>query len=493
MSPKVTRRSFLRTSAAVAGGGLLVPVLAACGQAPTPTPVPPPKPAAPAPTAAPAKPAAPAPTAAPPKPTVAPTPTTAPTAVPKPTVAVKPTAPPAKAQITIWHPWRAAIGGPQIEKFINDFNKKSTTTEVINEYQADLGKKIMAAAAGNTLSGILWGGDMFRLALGGQVRELGDYAKSSKLIDLSQFNAGLVDLYTIKGKLYGLPIEMSNRAMWIREDLMKAAGLTTPKEDWTWDGFVEFAGKMTKSEGGKVVQWGTDGVFFGGAMMTINWLWSNGADFFNQDETKVVVNSPEAVETLQFLVDLGQKHKVAPPGSQFLYQDGFESKRLAITYAGPWMWGRWIGELKIPIVAQQYPRKKKPASAIGGAPLYVAKAGKAKEDASWEFLEAFLSTDANAEWAATTGYLPVRKDSGATPRYLNYVKEQAPQMAPHYAALAYGRPSPGQRLLEFGKIAAIYQAEYEAMLNLKKPVKQALDEVAKQANANAALFKKLDD
>lgn len=43
------------------------------------------------------------------------------------------------------------------------------------------------------------------------------------------------------------------------------------------------------------------------------YLWGNGAEIYNSDETKVIVNSPEGIAGLEMLLDVQTKDRVAPP------------------------------------------------------------------------------------------------------------------------------------------------------------------------------------
>ncbi|MBN8999893.1 MAG: extracellular solute-binding protein, partial [Rhizobiales bacterium] len=66
-----------------------------------------------------------------------------------------------------------------------------------------------------------------------------------------EFKAGFIDAFlapsTLEGKLYGLPIAASARAMYYNKDLLAKAGVNEPPT--TWDGVVDTAKKI-KALGG---------------------------------------------------------------------------------------------------------------------------------------------------------------------------------------------------------------------------------------------------
>jgi len=61
----------------------------------------------------------------------------------------------------------------------------------------------------------------------------------------------------------------------------------------------------------------------------------------NKDGTKAGLNSPQSVQSLEFVSDLFQVHKVAPNPSQKLSQEQlFKSGKLAMYQSG--FWGGYI-------------------------------------------------------------------------------------------------------------------------------------------------------
>ena len=134
--------------------------------------------------------------------------------------------------------------------------------------------------------------------------------------DLDGFYPQLLDNFYYNGGLYGFPVNASTCALYYNKTLFDKAGIPYPDKTWTWDTFLGAAKKLTKYDAsGRAVQWGASiGKSSGFALWNpiLVFLWQNGADMLNDDYTEFVMNSPEAVEALQFLVDLRLKHRVAP-------------------------------------------------------------------------------------------------------------------------------------------------------------------------------------
>ena len=144
-------------------------------------------------------------------------------------------------------------------------------------------------------------------ATNGWVHALNDEIKPGYKLD-DVFDS-LRDLYSWKGKLYGLPIYAEVTILYYRKDLLKDAGLDVPK---TLDDLASAAAKLNKppktfgialrglrGEGMNVYPWS-------------EWLRSYGGDFLGPTMDPVF-NSKEGVEATEHYADLIQRS--GPPGS----------------------------------------------------------------------------------------------------------------------------------------------------------------------------------
>lgn len=315
---------MLKWSALTTGGALL----AACSS-PTPT-------AAPEPTKAPE--AAPTATTAPEAPaaTEAPqaTPTTAPAAVEKATV-----------QFMMWA-W-----SPENEKFERDrvdmFNKsqgKVTVDPIIMPYN-DLWTKLDVLIASGTPPDCVWYDyAAYPLIAKGQFMDMTDYVKLvPDMMDDKVYDQNFWGPAKMLGdaQIISIPIGGEGMNIFYNRDLLDASGVAYP-EDISWDDFRDMAKKLTKTTGSKITQFGTSL----GTMQTW-WAWpmvplSKGVDMIDSHSkpTKSLLNTPEVIESLQFLQDLVYKDKVAPNPAQLssLNDQGgeFGSGKVAMYIDGAW-------------------------------------------------------------------------------------------------------------------------------------------------------------
>lgn len=113
--------------------------------------------------------------------------------------------------------------------------------------------------------------------------------------------------------------------LYYNKDMFDAAGLDYPPADvenaWSWDEFVEVAKQLTIDKDGKkpgeegfdaenIVQYGC---------VVDNWTWqlevwahSNGGRWFSEDGKECLINSPEAIESIQKVADLTLVEHVQP-------------------------------------------------------------------------------------------------------------------------------------------------------------------------------------
>lgn len=119
------------------------------------------------------------------------------------------------------------------------------------------------------------------------------------------FRPGMVDRVTIEGTPYGVPLRVGGFLMWYRTDLAEAAGLSAPT---SWAELREYMQATTTTDTyGNGIPYGVNNATSGALF---SYLVANGANICAPN-LDVVFDSPETVETLEYLKDLAQ---FAPPG-----------------------------------------------------------------------------------------------------------------------------------------------------------------------------------
>jgi multiple sugar transport system substrate-binding protein len=254
-------------------------------------------------------------------------------------------------------------------------------------------------------------------------------------LDVAQnsFFAAPLGGQTCDGKLYGFPAEynLEYGGAYVNPALFQVAGLTYPPQWKTWDEVVADAEKLT--------QVGSDGVMTVAGMHYTNsdqlftyflaGILEQGGNYFAEDGKHFNFNSPEAVATIQKLMDMAQKDKVVDPiifnaDSEWV-GDSFAQGHNAIGVLGSW----YAGDAKLaypdlkfdyvslpPMMSTQYK-----FASVGGWGYVVGKSTK-HADMAWK-LAAFLGADpANVMFFnSKSATIPAMKSVAEDPKYVEAV------------------------------------------------------------------------
>jgi multiple sugar transport system substrate-binding protein len=232
---------------------------------------------------------------------------------------------------------------------------------------------------------------------GGYLVDLKPYAERDSF-DFDLYFEAAMDTYRKDGTLYGLPAGIYTMANFVNKDMFSNAGLELPPSDWdntwTWDDFLTAAAKMTSGEG-PTKQYGVYVNLF--PERWIQYLWQNGATWFNEDRTRSALDTNEAIETLQFLQDLIYKYEVAPTPSvtQSIPADQiFRTGRLGMFQEGMWMIPGFSQIERFNWGVTPFPRSKGGAATPIYPDAYVSFVGTKYPDEAWKVIRFFTEETA---------------------------------------------------------------------------------------------------
>lgn len=212
-----------------------------------------------------------------------------------------------------------------------------------------------------------------------------------------------------QGKLYGLPIAVSARALYYNKDLLAAAKCQPPTN---WQELATVAKKCTDPAKG-VYGFGVQGSKVETDVYWYYFLWANKGDILSPDGKQAIFNSPAGVEALQYECNLVQKDKCTEPEPTAYDREGlqemFKGQKLAMTITGPWFWKM----LKKDVPSLHYgiapiPGNKQQKTMAVTDNLIMFKSCKNKE-AAWKFIEFFYKPELRQQWAETFGMIPELK------------------------------------------------------------------------------------
>lgn len=236
----------------------------------------------------------------------------------------------------------------------------------------------------------------------GALEPLDDYIKKERINTAYFLDVLFQKSSRYKGKTYAFPFHVTAPALLYNTELFKAAGLKRPPN--TWDEEIEYAKKLTIPE---KKQWGL--YHYGGVYGYIMYLWQNGGKYISEDYSKVLFNSKEGLEALQWTLDCMYKYKVTPPLQSQTSQDITQGK------VGMWhtyseyraVYKRDFPNLKF--ASAIFPKKVKRTSMEMSSALIIFSASKVKKEA-WELLKFLCLNEDNQRYMMSqSDFLPVHK------------------------------------------------------------------------------------
>jgi multiple sugar transport system substrate-binding protein len=130
---------------------------------------------------------------------------------------------------------------------------------------------------------------------------------SEPALKLDDFHPAALAAWRRGDNLYGLPADVTPQVLFYNKNLFDAAGVSYPTAGWTWDDWLASAQKLTVRSGDQVSRYGT-ALSQWSAM-----VWGNGGELVDSAGSRLLLDSPEAAQGVQFAADMVNVHKVAPP------------------------------------------------------------------------------------------------------------------------------------------------------------------------------------
>ena len=253
-----------------------------------------------------------------------------------------------------------------------------------------------------------------------------------------EFKGTFIDTFmapgVIDGKIMGLPVAASARAMMVNMDLYDKAGATPPK---TWDELYEASKKIatlpeTFAFGlqGKEIE--TDAYFYYA-------LWTHGGDILKADGTSGL-DSPEALEAATLYKKMIDEGLTQPSPTNYTREDVFnlfKQGKVGTIFTFPMLIPQIKAEapdLKYQILP--FPEGKAKAT-YGVTDTLMMFADSDAKEAAWKFIEFAYKDEWREKFDMGEGFLPVTKNVAALPHFT-----EDPDVAGFAAGLPYAKFAP---------------------------------------------------
>jgi sn-glycerol 3-phosphate transport system substrate-binding protein len=250
---------------------------------------------------------------------------------------------------------------------------------------------------------------------------------------LDDFVEKTIAAYTTRGVLWTMPFNLSNPVLYFNERMFEAAGLDPTDPPVTLEE-LRAACEAIVSSGAATYGLAVDsGTGSGGGWFLEQWLAKDGELYADNGNgrlapaTRVLYDGPPGVDLMTYLQDMvqdGLAVNVGPnptttdtlfkladpaqPAAMTIYTSAGLGPVLNVLSAGAIQGfssdDLGIGPMPGPTV--------NPGVAVGGGSLWiVADKGDEQIAATWDFIKYLVDPQQQSDWAAATGYVPVRRSS----------------------------------------------------------------------------------
>ncbi|CAG0934807.1 hypothetical protein TFLX_03677 [Thermoflexales bacterium] len=255
------------------------------------------------------------------------------------------------------------------------------------------------------------------LAQKGALVSLQAYLDRSTLLKAGDFYAESIQPYIWRKEVMCIPQNISSLVVYYNKALFDAAGVPYPKSDWTWDDFLSTAQALTNPANDQY------GVGAEPSLIRVApFIWQNGGELVaNPLAARLLVDSAEAREAIQWFVDLQVKHHVVPDAVAAKSED-LES-RFSNGRLGMYLDSRRVVPTFRAITAFEWdvaplPQGKFPAGILH-ADAYCLTSATPDKDAAWKFIEFANSVEGQQIIAATGRTVPSLKSVAESAAFLD--------------------------------------------------------------------------
>jgi multiple sugar transport system substrate-binding protein len=371
--------------------------------------------------------------------------------------------------------------GEVIQALVDRYNSEHPDVEITNVFigWSELLPKLQLAVTGGdapdlAAADMAW---MPYLANSGALTPLNSFIEASGT-DVADFYPALMDVNTYGDQIFGLPVSTNNLELFINNDLFEAAGLDPAAPPKTWDELKDMAVQCAKPDQGVV---GMELYTQPGEGLTWQfqvYLWQAGGDFLTDDLTAAAFNSGAGLKALNYWLDLINS------GAYTLSDWGlFDQGQACMRMDGSWMVGIWADSAPFAwtTAPMPYPADGEPATNMGGEHIFVMASDEAKQQAAWDFINWFTSSDVQREWDQETGFMPIRKAVAEDEAYRTWVNDTEPRLLPFVEMQQHAHNRPP--IEQYAEISDAFSAVMERALYGQIGPEDALAEAEFAVNA----------
>jgi len=215
---------------------------------------------------------------------------------------------------------------------------------------------------------------------------------------------GVLDPATYKGKLYGLPLELTNWCIYVNKKIFRDAGLD-PEKDYpkTWEEMVEVSDKIAIREGEILKRRGFDFRYPYYLVSTVPMVEQLGGKLISDDGKTAIVNDEAWLKFLKFMQEWGPNGRIlgSPTYTNARKLFNKDTNDIAMCLTGLYQQGRIRSDnpdfynsgewMVVPFPIFKDAVKDVPAAYYGHYYMVNNQKPKENQQAAWKFIAYMLS------------------------------------------------------------------------------------------------------
>jgi sn-glycerol 3-phosphate transport system substrate-binding protein len=408
--------------------------------------------------------------------------------------------------ITFWHGMGSSLE-KELQKITDAYNSSQTKVKVtlVGDSYEGTATKYLAAGQDSRPDLVQMPEYMVQSMVDTQSTvPVGKCVKASGY-DMSAFLPTAVSAYSTQGMQWSMPFNVSNPVLYYSRKAFIAAGLDPDKPPTSLDDLRTYSEQLVSSGASKYGLALDSGFDSGGGWYIEQWFckaqefYTDGDNGRTNRATKVLYNNQTGIDLMTYLqgmINDGLAVSVGPneTGQDDLLKLGDAQAPAAMTIHTSAALSGALDVLKSGVFPQLKPEDLgigpmpgpdgKPGALIGGASLWPVNSGDpVKIAATWNFITYLVAAEQQSEWAASTGYVPVRSDALTIDPYKTTVATD-PRFAVAFDQLKAspeGLTSAGPVVGPLREVRVVL-ADAVAKIFAGADVQATLDDAAQQAN-----------
>ena len=297
---------------------------------------------------------------------------------------------------------------------------------------------------------------------------------------LDRFFPAMLDDCKVADEYVAIPFQKSTHVLYYNKDMFREAGLDPEKGPDTWDELVEYCKLLTVPGEIYGVEIPID--FYYMAVFILQ----NGGTINNIEGTETYLDSPEAIETLEFLRSLVEAGYTP---AKRLYGDSssdFVAGKAAMMYNSSGSLGFVRDSCAFDWGVCYLPAGKERVAPTGGGQFVICQGtSPERQQAAWEFIKWMTEPEQAAEWSIGSGFIAVNPASFDLPVMIEY-NESLPQAVVARDQLEYAMGE-YPKTHDARQIAQTMSTAFESIMAGIEEPEAALIEL--QANCDSILSK----